>query len=35
MLHYLDFHMLLCFEHQVFLPLDYVFSYYNKDTQRN
>ena len=24
---YLGFHMLLCFEHQVFLPLDYVFSY--------
>ena len=25
--------MLLCFEQQIFLPLDYVFSYYNKDTQ--
>ena len=31
---YLGFHTLLFFEHQVFLLLD-VFSYYNKDTQRN
>ena len=27
--------MLLYFEHQVFLVLDNVFSYYNKDTRRN
>ena len=32
---YLGFHMLLGFEQQVFLPLDYVFSYYKKDAQRN
>ena len=29
---YLGFHTLLYFEHQVFLALDNVFSYYNKDT---
>ena len=32
---YLSFHMLLCFEHWVFLVLDNVFSYYNQDTQGN
>ena len=29
------FHTLLYFEHRVFLALNNVFSYYNKDTQRN
>ena len=32
---YLGFHMLLYFEYQIFLALDKVFFYYNKDTQRN
>ena len=32
---YLGFHMLLYFKHQVFLALDIVFSYYNKDTWKN
>ena len=32
---YLGFHTPLYFEHQVFLALDSVFSYYHKGTQRN
>ena len=32
---YLGFHTLLYFEHQVFLALDKVFCYYDKDTWRN
>ena len=31
----LGFHTLLYFEHQVFLVLNNVFSYYNKATLRN
>ena len=32
---YISFHTWLYFEHRVFLALDKVFCYYNKDTQRN